>query len=194
MIKKSLLTCCALLLSQSAFAEKMGELPHYFYLGVGTIAFDVSSYGENSASELSTPSFTLGFGRHFNEHFALEGLFRYTQNELTNRTTGIDLNLDYYQAGLSALISTGNLGDYPFSLFGRLSGLITQANMSDVTNDAIKLSEEAGMMFNVGGGIGWDIGQNFWLKAEYVYSFADTGFEDFYDKYSGFQLSIGKQF
>ncbi|ENY3835361.1 porin family protein [Vibrio vulnificus] len=193
-MKKIMLACSTLLLSQPVFAEKMGELPNYFYLGAGTIAFDVSAYGDNSGSELSTPNFTIGFGKNFNEHVAVEGLFRYTQNEVTNSTAGTSLNLDYYQAGVSALLSTGNLGDSPISLFGRLSGLITQANMYDVTNNAVKISEEAGMIFNVGGGLGWDMGQNFWLKAEYVYSFADTGFDDFYDKYSGFQLSIGKQF
>ncbi|EMK3314034.1 porin family protein [Vibrio vulnificus] len=193
-MKKIMLTCSTLLLSQPVFAEKMGELPNYFYLGAGTIAFDVSAYGDNSGSELSTPNFTIGFGKNFNEHVAVEGLFRYTQNEVTNSTAGTSLNLDYYQAGVSALLSTGNLGDSPISLFGRLSGLITQANMYDVTNNAVKISEEAGMIFNVGGGLGWDMGQNFWLKAEYVYSFADVGFDDFYDKYSGFQLSIGKQF
>ncbi|HAS6386470.1 porin family protein [Vibrio vulnificus] len=189
-----MLACSTLLLSQPVFAENMGELPNYFYLGAGTIAFDVSAYGDNSGSELSTPNFTIGFGKNFNEHVAVEGLFRYTQNEVTNSTAGTSLNLDYYQAGVSALLSTGNLGDSPISLFGRLSGLITQANMYDVTNNAVKISEEAGMIFNVGGGLGWDMGQNFWLKAEYVYSFADAGFDDFYDKYSGFQLSIGKQF
>ncbi|ENK2326558.1 porin family protein [Vibrio vulnificus] len=193
-MKKIMLACSTLLLSQPVFAEKMGELPNYFYLGAGTIAFDVSAYGDNSGSELSTPNFTIGFGKNFNEHVAVEGLFRYTQNEVTNSTAGTSLNLDYYQAGVSALLSTGNLGDSPISLFGRLSGLITQANMYDVTNNAVKISEEAGMIFNVGGGLGWDMGQNFWLKAEYVYSFSDAGFDDFYDKYSGFQLSIGKQF
>ncbi|MEJ3674448.1 porin family protein [Vibrio vulnificus] len=193
-MKKIMLACSTLLLSQPVFAEKMGELPNYFYLGAGTIAFDVSAYGDNCGSELSTPNFTIGFGKNFNEHVTVEGLFRYTQNEVTNSTAGTSLNLDYYQAGVSALLSTGNLGDSPISLFGRLSGLITQANMYDVTNNAVKISEEAGMIFNVGGGLGWDMGQNFWLKAEYVYSFADAGFDDFYDKYSGFQLSIGKQF
>ncbi len=182
MIKQ--LASASLLLAATSLSAATVPYPNdYFYFSLGTVGFDTPAIGDTDKN----PSFGIGWGHNFSEHFAAEGLFRYSESE--DSAAAIDLS--YYAFGLSGLASTGPLFDTPFSLVGRLSGLYTIANM--YSNNE-RMDDESGLLFNVGGGIQWDISNNFWVKGEYIYSFADAELPGFYDSYDGFQLSIGKNF
>ncbi len=135
----------------------------------------------------------LAGGYHVNQYLAFEGgVLRYSQNELKNDALKTDLDLHYYQAGMSAVVTSDDLGDTPLSLFGRATALGTQAEMY-VPNEQ-KVTDDSGALFNIGVGVHWDMSTDIWLRAEYIYNVADMGFEDFYDSYEGVQISLGKRF
>ncbi|NOH51244.1 porin family protein [Vibrio rotiferianus] len=191
-MKNAIFLLSTIALSASAYAAQPKDQDMYFYLGSGNIGYETPKFGNNTESELANPHITIGWGKNINEYFSVEGVVRYTQSELKFQPTSEKINLHYYQFGVSGLATSPYLGDTPFKLFGRASALLTQAEMYIESLDNV--DDNSGVMFNVGGGLQWDIDQNFWLKAEYVYGFADVELDDFYDKYDGFQISIGKNF
>ena len=186
MIKK--IVCVSLAMASFSLSAAIKPYPNdYVYFSLGNVGFDTPDFGETSIQ----PSFGLGWGHNFSQHFAVEGLFRYSESEIDNSADNAEVSLSYYTFGLSGLASTGPLFDTPFSLYGRASGLYTIANLY---SDGARDGNESGVLFNIGGGIQWDIGDNFWVKGEYLISVADTGLSDFYNSYDGIQLSIGKNF
>lgn len=157
----------------------------YIYFSTGNVGFDTDPIEETSTQ----PNLGLGWGHNFSQHFAVEGLFRYSEGE--SRYTAPEFSLSSYSFGLSGLASTGPLFDTPFSLYGRASALYSITNLY---NDGERLADEGGVLFNLGAGLQWTLGNNFWLKGEYIISVADSGMSDFFDGYDGVQISIGKNF
>ncbi len=191
-MKNAILLLSAFTISVPTFAAQEQTHQSYFYLGTGNVGFDTPYFGSDRDNEWSTPHITVGWGYHVNQYLAFEGVLRYSQNELKNDTLKTDLDLHYYQAGMSAVLTSDNLGDTPLALFGRVTALGTQAEM--YVPNAQKVTDDSGALFNVGAGVHWDMSKDIWLRAEYIYNVADMGFEDFYDSYEGLQISLGKRF
>ncbi|MFZ3507620.1 porin family protein [Vibrio harveyi] len=191
-MKNAILLLSALTMSLPTFATQEQTHQSYLYLGTGNVGFDTPEFGSDRDSGWSTPHITIGWGYNVNQYLAFEGVLRYSQNELKNDSLKTDLDLHYYQAGMSAVLTSDNLGDTPLSLFGRVTALGTQAEM--YIPDVQKVTDNSGALFNVGAGIHWDMSKDIWLRAEYIYNVADMGFDNFYDSYEGVQVSLGKRF
>lgn len=191
-MKNAILLLSALSVAMPVFAAQEQTHQSYFYLGTGNVGFDTTDFGTDRDSDWSTPHLTVGWGYHVNQYLAFEGVLRYSQSELKNGPANLDLDLHYYQAGMSAVMTSENLGDTPLSLFGRVTALGTQAEM--YVPDVQKVTDDSGALFNLGAGIHWDMSKDIWLRAEYIYNVAEMGFDDFYDRYDGLQVSLGKRF
>ena len=188
-MKNAILLLSALTVSLPTFAAQQSHNP-YLYFGTGNVSFDVPDIGSERNSDWSTPHFTLGWGYNVNPHLAFEGVLRYSRNE--REVNGVELDLHHYQAGISAVLQSDNLGDTPLSLFGRATAMGTKAEL--YVPDVQKIDDDTGALFNLGVGVHWDMNKEYWLRAEYIYSVADMGFENFYDRYDGVQISLGKRF
>jgi hypothetical protein len=173
------------ILSSAAFADD------YFYMGIGDTGLDFESQGFNSKSIFGNPSFSIGGGHYFSEHFGVEGFFRYEESLASDESQ----ELNFFNFGLSLIVTTQELGDTPFELFARATAMSTYAKQYatfDGTKDSI--AEDTGGLFNISGGAIWNIGDNYWLRGEYIYGFASYGMGDFEADYDGFQLSLGLDF
>lgn len=167
---------------------------HYFYAGAGNVSFDIKGAEDNKIYD--NPSFQIGGGQYLSEHFALEGFYRYSNNEDIHSKYQIDA----HQLGLSIIATTGPLGDTPLELFARGTGAYTIVKSKDTSDgDRKSIGDDSAAAFNIGGGIQWNMNADYWMRAEYIYNVAMSDVDLDIDKfdapdYDGFQLSIGMRF
>ncbi len=159
-----------------------------FYMGIGDVGFSPENSDNDSFSD---PSFIIGGGQSFNEHVSMEGFFRYSEAKDEAKT----FEFNYYQVGLSLVLSTGELGDTPLELFGRTSAIAAFIKGHDTSNgDRRDIGDTSGGVFTVGGGLQWNINADYWVRAEYIYGYATTGLGNYDDDYDGVQISLGLDF
>ncbi|WP_261874772.1 porin family protein [Vibrio rarus] len=139
----------------------------------------------------SSPSLIIGGGQSFNDHFNMEGFFRYS--EASDKTKTFETN--YYELGLSFVLSSGELGNTPLELFTRSSAIATYIKDHDTSNGGREdIGDTSGAIFTVGAGLQWNMNADYWLRAEYLYGFATADLGDDTPDYDGLQVSIGLDF
>ncbi|GEA59177.1 outer membrane beta-barrel protein [Vibrio comitans] len=174
----------ATLLSLSAAAAGNNS----FFLGVGDVGFSPDG---DSTDSFSSPSFIIGGGQSFNEHLSMEGFFRYSEASDDAKT----YEINYYELGLSLLLSTGELGDTPLEIFGRTSAIATNIQGHDTSSGSREdIGDTTGGVFTVGAGLQWNINVDYWLRAEYIYGYANSGVGNYDEDYDGLQISLGLDF
>ncbi|CAM4109140.1 porin family protein [Vibrio neonatus] len=159
-----------------------------FYLGVGDVGFSPDG---DSTDTFASPSFIIGGGQSFNEHFSMEGFFRYSESSDDAKT----FEINYYELGLSLIATTGELGDTPLEIFGRTSAIATHIKGHDISSGSrVDVGDTTGSVFTVGAGLQWNINADYWLRAEYIYGYATSGVGRYDADYDGLQMSIGLDF
>ncbi|OBT14022.1 hypothetical protein A9264_02485 [Vibrio sp. UCD-FRSSP16_10] len=159
-----------------------------FYMGVGDVGF---SPDNDTTDTFESPSFIIGGGQSFNEHLSMEGFFRYSESSDDAKT----YEINYYELGLSLLVSTGELGNTPLEIFGRTSAIATHIKGHDTSNGARDdIGNTTGGIFTIGAGLQWNINSDYWLRGEYLYGYATTGVGQYDTDYDGLQISIGLDF
>ncbi|WP_261817025.1 porin family protein [Vibrio gallicus] len=172
------------LLSASAYSATSNS----FYMGIGDVGFSPENDDTNTFSD---PSFIIGGGQSFNDYVSMEGFFRYAESKDNART----YERNYYQLGMSVVVSSGELGDTPLEVFGRTSAIATFIKDHDTTNgERTDTGDTNGGVFTVGAGLQWNINADYWARAEYIYGYATTGLGAYDEDYDGLQLSIGLDF
>lgn len=198
------LTPLALLSISAHAADVTGK--DYFYLGTGTVGVstDPITFSNGATLKLNdsqlteTPNVLIGAGHYYSKHYAVEGYYRYsgTENDQATNSNTINATLDTHQLGVSALATTGPLGNSPFELYAKLSGTYTYAKLDSAVDLGLSDDKDSTLGLNLSGGVQWNIMKSdFFFRAEYVYALTMGELFDYDDyDYKGVQISLGRTF
>lgn len=178
----------SVLIAALALPVQAATPKNYFYAGAGNVGMDPD--WAKSSSIYENPSFEIGGGHYYSDHLIVGGFFRYSSNEDSAKTQ----ELDVYHLGVSATGITDQLGDTPLRLFVRGSAMSVYHKSYDTTTSSrTNTASDSGAVFDIGLGIQWDLASDYWIRAEYLYGYAVTGFDSEPD-YDGTLITLGKGF
>ncbi|WP_434359497.1 porin family protein [Parasalinivibrio latis] len=180
--------------------EQEFEAYSYGYIGGGTVAYSSDSRETTYKGKNEDPSFHVGMGYQLHPNFGMEAYYRYVSTEFGEyNPSGDNAQVDIHQIGFSIVPTTGPLFDTPLSLFARGTVIGGKAKVKYRTSNTItQVTDDNTFMFEVGGGVQYDLNEKFWLRGEYVHVIASDldGKGQLMDvgDINGLQFSIGANF